>query len=165
MLGLAENRHYLSNYMAGDCGLWDEAKAKQQTNINLANFMDEQEQFNKRAVSAIYLQGVLLAKLGIDRDTTRVNDDIMAAVDALKAASKAPCCHVVTGAEGTSYCGLAENAVLALRMQLGAANHALGQLAALIQEAGAPDFSSAQHAHDWAVETAALRAKAREVAS
>lgn len=125
MLGLAENRHYLSNYMAGDCGLWDEAKAKQKTNINLANFMDEKEQFHKRASAAIYLQGVLLHKLGIDRDTAHVNDDIMWAVDKLKADAKAPCCHVVTSPEGTSYCGLAENAVLRLREELGQARKKL----------------------------------------
>lgn len=116
MLDLAERRSDASNWIEGDLGLWIKENV-----TNLEKQMNEQEQFHKRASAAIYLQGVLLAKLGIDRDTTRVNDDIMASVDALKVASKAPCCHVVAGAEGTSYCGLAENAVLALRTELGEA--------------------------------------------
>jgi hypothetical protein len=129
------------------------------------------------------LQGVLLSKLGLDRDTTRVNDDITDAVDALKAASKAPCCHVVTGAEGTSYCGLAESAVLALRGELGESKrsiailkaadqlsrsqldyhaHVSQQLSAVLLLAGAPEFANGEHAVAWAEETAKLR-KAQEV--
>ena len=121
MLDLAERRSDASNYMAGGLGLWDTDNETIESLIELKKQMNEHEQFQKRAVSAIYLQGVLLHNLGLDRDTTHVNEDSMAAVDKLKADAKVPCCHVVTSDEGTSYCGLAENAVLRLREELGEA--------------------------------------------
>lgn len=83
---------------------------------------DEAEQFHERAGKAIYLQGELLALLGINPDTTRPAKDITERVRnllSLAASTQTGCPHVVKGAEGTSYCNLAESSVLALRKQLG----------------------------------------------
>lgn len=126
MLDLAERRSDASNWLACDLGLW----IKENININHFNTMTKQEEFHQRASAAIYLQGVLLHKLGLSIDTTRVNADIIGAVDALKTDAKAPCCHIVTSPEGTSYCGLAENAVLRLREELGEATKTIALLRA-----------------------------------
>ena len=126
MLGLAETRNDESNWIGGNLGLWIK-----ENETNLEKQMNEQEEFNKRAVAAIYLQGVLLHKLGLDRDTTHVNDDIMAAVHALQVEIKKPRppeiipCKNEKIVDGIIYCGLAENAVLRLREELGQARKKL----------------------------------------